>query len=88
MKPETFKEMRNDMNLTQDQMADALFLKSGRTIRRWESGQQKIPGPAMLATRLMYELCEVVIGVNGHVNVVNVHEIASLYLSKNSSSED
>jgi len=84
MSPEVFKEMRTDMGLTQDQMADALFLKSGRTIRRWESGQQKIPGPAMLATRLMYELCEVVVGSHGQVYVVNVHEIASLY----SSSED
>jgi len=39
MTKEQFKQIRLNMGLTQQQMADYLGIKSGRTIRRYESGE-------------------------------------------------
>ena len=52
-----FKEARESLKMTQQKMADSLLLGKGgaRTVRRWELGERKIPGPAAAAVRLMLE---------------------------------
>lgn len=42
MTPEQFKQKREAVNLTQQELAD-LWGHDARTIRRWESGQTEIP---------------------------------------------
>jgi DNA-binding transcriptional regulator YiaG len=47
---------------TQEALADALGLEAKYrrdTVRSWESGRQRIPGPPRLAIRLMLKLVEI-----------------------------
>ena len=55
MTPAKFKAARQALGLSQDAMARALLVKSGRTIRRWESGERDIPGPALVAVGYMLQ---------------------------------
>ena len=41
-----FKAGRRQLNLSQNQLAALFQVSSGRTVRRWESGDRDIPGPA------------------------------------------
>jgi len=58
MTPQEFKEARQTLGLSAKGMAKALMVSSGRTIRRWESGQRDIPGPAIVAIRYMLKEVE------------------------------
>ncbi len=44
MTPSELKAIRKQMKLTQSQMAAWLHVSGDRLIRRWESGECKIPG--------------------------------------------
>jgi DNA-binding transcriptional regulator YiaG len=43
MTPKEFKSARHALGLSAQGLANALGVKSGRTIRRWEAGQNDIP---------------------------------------------
>ena len=51
MTPDSVKAARLALGLTQSQLGAALRLApdEGRTVRNWESGRNKISGPASLA---------------------------------------
>ena len=42
MTPKLFREMREQLGLSQEQLAEKLGVSSGRTVRRWELGERKI----------------------------------------------
>ena len=42
MTPKQFREMRESLGLSQDQLAKMLGVSSGRTVRRWELGEREI----------------------------------------------
>lgn len=44
MTPQDFKAARIELRLSQDEMASDLGVFDGRTVRRWESGERRIPG--------------------------------------------
>ncbi len=48
-----FKAARHALGLSAQGMARALRVSDGRTIRRWQSGERDIPGPAIIAVRYM-----------------------------------
>ena len=55
MTPDRVREIRLALGLSQNGLALALRLgpHGGRVIRRWESGQNPISGPASVALELM-----------------------------------
>jgi DNA-binding transcriptional regulator YiaG len=55
MTPERIREIRTGLGLSQNALAEVLRLgpNGGRTVRRWESGQVPISGPASVALELM-----------------------------------
>ena len=57
MTPDRVREIRLALGLSQNALAEALRLgpNGGRTVRRWESGQVPITGPASVALELMKE---------------------------------
>lgn len=56
MTPAHFKAARKKLGLSQRQMAEALRLKSARSIRHYESGERVISGPIeALIERLLAE---------------------------------
>tara|TARA_Y100000310_G_scaffold156380_1_gene155816 strand:+ start:4847 stop:5107 length:261 start_codon:yes stop_codon:yes gene_type:complete len=46
MKPEEFRKGRRLLGFSQNDLAKVFKVSSGRTIRKWESGERDIPGPA------------------------------------------
>jgi len=46
--PADFRACRLALRLSAQDMADALGLANGRTIRRYESGEHRIPGPVVV----------------------------------------
>jgi DNA-binding transcriptional regulator YiaG len=50
--PTEFKQHRESLNLTQQQLAD-LWGNDARTIRRWESGQTAIPTLAAWGIKML-----------------------------------
>lgn len=57
MTPDRVREIRTALGLSQNGLAEVLRLgpNGGRTVRRWESGQVPISGPASVALELMEE---------------------------------
>lgn len=57
MSPDRIRDIRMALGLSQNGLAEALRLGSngGRTVRRWESGEIPISGPASVALELMAE---------------------------------
>ena len=49
MTPAEFKSIRHALGLSANRMARVLGVSGGRTIRKWEAGENDIPGPAKLA---------------------------------------
>lgn len=47
-----FRGARHRLGLSANAMAEALHVSDGRTVRRWESGERDIPGPAAVAVAL------------------------------------
>ena len=57
MTPDDLLAARRRLGLTQTQLARALQLggDGARTVRRWEAGERPVPGPVVVAVRLMLE---------------------------------
>lgn len=56
MTPNQFKAARKKLDLSARGLADALEMDgkwADRTIRRWEHGDQPVPGPVAVAVRLL-----------------------------------
>ena len=55
MTPEEFGRIRAEVDLSTIQLADLLFLGEfgAKTIRRWEAGENAIPGPVIFAMRAL-----------------------------------
>jgi len=53
MKPETIKSIRIRAGLTQSGLATLLRISDLRTIRRWETGDVPISGPASIIMELL-----------------------------------
>lgn len=50
---ELFQRCRRALNLSYEELAEALALGSDRTIRRWEKGEKDVPGPCFVAISYM-----------------------------------
>ena len=48
-----FKSIRHGLDISTQVMAHLLRVSDGRTVRRWESGERDIPGPAQVLMRLL-----------------------------------
>lgn len=59
MTPKQFRRARKMLGLSQPELAELLEIATDRNIRRWEAGQQDIPGPVLLCLELMTEVPEV-----------------------------
>ena len=55
MTPAEFKSARRALGLSAEGMARTLGVSAGRTIRKWESGENDIPGPAIVAVTYMMQ---------------------------------
>ena len=53
MTPAEFRAARKKLGLSAQKMAQALKMPSGRTIRRWEAGDNPVPGPVVVAVQYM-----------------------------------
>lgn len=56
MTPESIRQLRKDLGMTQQEFATFLRLHpvtGGRTIRDWENGNRPVSGPASLALELL-----------------------------------
>lgn len=53
MTPAEFKSIRLSLGLSQQRLAGALRLNSGRAIRAYESGEREISGPVSLLMELL-----------------------------------
>ncbi len=53
MTPETFKRIRQQLGLAQAGLADFLRISDKRTIRRWETGECPISGPASFLMEML-----------------------------------
>ena len=53
--PDCFQQARLTLGLTAADMAEALGVRDGRTIRKWESGESAIPGPAARLVEIWLE---------------------------------
>ena len=70
MTPEQFKTARQDMGLTQEQMA--FILRSDISeIQGWESGTSRISGPVQLAIFLLEHCCDINPQPDGSVSYSN-----------------
>ncbi|TPG45983.1 helix-turn-helix domain-containing protein [Roseomonas nepalensis] len=48
MTPQELKAARNAVGLSAEGFARLVRVESGRTVRRWESGEREIPGPVVV----------------------------------------
>ena len=48
MTPVEFREARHKLGLSCAKLAALFKVSDGRTVRRWESGERDIPGPAQV----------------------------------------
>ena len=48
MTPSELKSARHALSLSAEGMAHFVRVQSGRTVRRWESGERDIPGPVQV----------------------------------------
>lgn len=53
MTPEEFKAARHELGLSANEMAKALGLSDGRSVRRFESGERDISGPVVVLVGVM-----------------------------------
>jgi DNA-binding transcriptional regulator YiaG len=59
MTAQELKAARHSLGLSVEAFAQVIRIESGRTVRRWESGEQYIPGPVQILTDLMLRSAEV-----------------------------
>ncbi len=55
MTPTQFKDARKALGLSQNDMADALGLKTSRAIRQFESGERAVSGPVAKLMGMLLE---------------------------------
>lgn len=55
MSPETVKEARRKLGLSQSEFAERLGLQSDRNVRRWETGERQPSGPAARLIELIID---------------------------------
>lgn len=55
MTPAAIKSIRERAGLTQGQLATLLRIEDSRTIRRWETGERAVSGPASLILEMLDE---------------------------------
>ena len=56
MTPAELKSARAKLGgLTQDQLAEVIGIRWGRTIRKWEAGERPVPGPVQMLLKLFME---------------------------------
>jgi DNA-binding transcriptional regulator YiaG len=53
MTPADLKEARHKLGLSAEGFARLVRVESGRTVRRWESGERDIPGPVLVILDLI-----------------------------------
>jgi DNA-binding transcriptional regulator YiaG len=53
MTPEELKAARRTLGLSAEGFARLVRVESGRTVRRWESGERDIPGPVTVIIELL-----------------------------------
>jgi DNA-binding transcriptional regulator YiaG len=71
MTPAELKSARHALGLSAEGFARWVGVESGRTVRRWESGERDIPGPVQVLVRAAIESTAVrrYFGIVGHVSV-------------------
>lgn len=55
MTPAEFKSARHALGLSAEGLAKLVQVQSGRTVRRWESGDSDIPGPVVVLVQALME---------------------------------
>jgi DNA-binding transcriptional regulator YiaG len=55
MTPAQLKKARHALGLSAEGFARLVGVKSGRTVRRWESGEREIPGPVVKLLAILKE---------------------------------
>ena len=55
MTPATLKAARHALGLSAEGFARLVRVESGRTVRRWESGERDIPGPVIVLVTALQE---------------------------------
>ena len=56
MTPKNLRKSRDRLGLSAEEFARAVGASSGRTVRRWESGERSIPGPVKMLVFLAERL--------------------------------
>lgn len=56
MTPAELKSARHALCLSAEGFARLVHVESGRTVRRWESGERDIPGPVQVLVHLCLEV--------------------------------
>ena len=65
MTPEEFKNIRERLGLSAYRLADIFQVRGSRTVRRWETGDRDIPGPAKVLIGLLGEKPELLAYLRG-----------------------
>lgn len=55
MTPADLKSARHALGLSAEGFARLVNVESGRTVRRWESGERDIPGPVTVIVRALMD---------------------------------
>lgn len=55
MTPANLKSARHALGLSAEGFARLVNVESGRTVRRWESGERDIPGPVTVIVRALMD---------------------------------
>lgn len=58
MTSEELKTARRAFGLSQSEFAQLFKVKADRTVRRWEEGEQEIPGPIIVLLELLLDCRE------------------------------
>jgi len=55
MTPDELKDARKALGLSAEKFAKMVRIESGRTVRRWESGDRDIPGPVVVIVEALMQ---------------------------------
>ena len=58
MTPDELKSIRHDLGLSAEEFAKLVRVSSGRIVRRWEAGDNEIPGPVAVLLELIDKSAE------------------------------